>query len=99
MQEKISIGNSVTSLNLPDGEMLIFRVFEATILGEKVTTLLSTLHIRENLVDIDDRPRHHNRKSFFEKDDIIVPLTITKGMMTLKTRKPSKFGFDTCAFI
>ena len=55
--------------------------------------------MRINLVDIGDRPRYHGGKSFFEKDGIIVLLTITEEMMTLNTRKPSKFELNTCEVI
>ena len=38
-------------------------------------------------------------KSFFEKNSTVVPITLTKGMMTLDIRKPSKFETNTCEVI
>ena len=99
IQEKIKIGNGVTATTLPDGETILLRVYEATLLGEKANTLLSTLQMRENFVNIDDRPKRHGGKSLFEKDGIIVPLTLTEGMMTLDIRKPSDFELNTCEVI
>ena len=98
-QQQTIIVYGVTAKTLPDGETVLIRVFDATILGEKANTLQSKLHLRKKLVDIDDRPRHHGEKSFFEKDGIIVPLTLTKGMMTLNISKPLKFGLNTCEVI
>ena len=78
---------------------MLIRVFEVNILGEKENTLLSKLQIQENLVGIDDRPSHHGGKSLFEKDGIIVPLTLTKVMINLNIRKPSKFELGICEMI
>ena len=98
-QEKIRIVNGVTATTLPDVETVIIRVLEANILGEKANTLLSTLQLRKKLVGIDGRPRRHGKKSLFDKDGIIVPLTLTKGMMTLNITKQSKFELNTCEVI
>ena len=55
--------------------------------------------MRNYLDDIDDRPISHGGKSFFDKDGIIVPLTLTKIMMTLNIRKPSNVELNTCEVI
>ena len=47
---------------LPDGETVLIRIFEATLLGEEANTLLSTLQLRKNVVNIDDRPKRHGGK-------------------------------------
>ena len=99
IQQKTRIGNGVTDKTLPDGETVLNRLSEATLLGENANNLVSTLQLQENFVDIDDRPKLHGRKSFFDKDGIIVTLTLTKGMMTLNIRNPQKFEFNSCEVI
>ena len=99
IQDKIRIGNGVTVTTLPDGETVLIRVFEATLLGEQANNLLYTLQLHKNWVDIDYRPRRHDGKSFFGKDGIIVPPNLTKVMITLNISKPSKFELNTCEVI
>ena len=82
------IVNGVASANLLDGETVIIRVSEATILEEKVNTTLSKLYLHKSLVDIDDRPRLHGEKLFLEKEGIIVIITLTGGMMILNISNP-----------
>ena len=79
--------------------MVIISVFEATLFGEKSNTLLSTVQLRKNLVDIYDRSRRRGGQLLFDKDIIIFLITLTEGMMTLNIRKPSKFEFNTCDVI
>ena len=45
IQDKIKIGNVVTATTLPDDEIVLISVLEATLLGEKATNLLSTLNM------------------------------------------------------
>ena len=59
IQDKTRIGNGVTAKTPPDGETVIIRVFEATLLGEKANTLIFILQLRKKMVAIDDRPRRH----------------------------------------
>ena len=55
--------------------------------------------MRGMLDDIDDRPRCHCVKSFFDKGVIIFLITPSKVMMTLNVRKPYKFELNTCEVI
>eukprot|EP00957_Ditylum_brightwellii_P147174 11207232-Ditylum_brightwellii.AAC.1 len=55
--------------------------------------------MQEDFVNINDKPQHHSRKSFFEKDGIIVLVPLNEVMMTLNTRKSSKFELNTCKVI
>jgi hypothetical protein len=75
VKEDVPIVSAITAIDLPTGETILMRVNEATNLGRDAYTLLSPMHIRENDVYIDDKPKRHGGNSCMVVDDAVIPLS------------------------
>jgi len=99
VKNDIPIGSGITAVDLPTGETILLRVHEASVLNDDAHTLFSTLQLRENGVEIDDRLRRHGGASCMYVDNYVIPFTMIAGMVTVKIRKPTEHELVTCDII
>ena len=59
IKDNVPIGSGITAIDLPNGETLLLKVNEATILGNGANSLISVIQLRENGIDVDEKPRRH----------------------------------------
>ena len=75
-KKNIRIGDGITATDLPTRETVLIKINEATLLEKGSNTLISTLQVRENGVEVDEKAKRHGGKSMLKIDDIIIPLTL-----------------------
>jgi len=95
-KNSIEIGAGITAIDLPDGETILIRVCEATLLGENANSLFSVNQIRSHGVFVDDVPKQFGGMSCMEIEDAIIPLFLHEGMICLNIRKPNEEELDNC---
>jgi hypothetical protein len=94
IKDNVPIGSGITAIDLPDGETILLKVNEATILGNAAHSLLSVIQLRENGIEVDDKPRRHGGTSCMMVDDYFIPFILIEGMVSLKIRKPTSHELD-----
>jgi hypothetical protein len=98
-KDNVPIGSGITAIDLPDGETILLTVNEATILGNAAHLLLSVIQLRENGIEVDDKPRRHGGTSCMMVEDYVIPFVLIEGMVSLKIRKPTSHELDTCELV
>ncbi len=77
----IPIGTGITVVDLPDGESLLLRAYESTILGKRANTLFSVPQMLENGVEVHDKSKRHGGMSYLNCDGHIIPLFLHEAMV------------------
>ena len=54
--QEVTIGGAITTHDLPDGTTILLKVNEASLLGKNACSLLSIAQMRENNVEIEEKP-------------------------------------------
>ena len=85
----IYIGTGVTAVDLPDGDTVLLRANEATLLGEDANTLFSVMQMREHGVNVYDTAKRHGGLSCLHVEDYVIPLVMHESLLCLKLRKPT----------
>ena len=98
IRSNVQIGGGVTAMDLPNGETILIRVNEATIMDD-ANTLLSTFQARDSGVYIDDRAKRHGGSSYIGVDDYVLPLEVRGALQTLPIRKPTELELKECLMI
>ena len=96
VKTNIPIGNGITAVDLPNGETILLKVNEATILGPAGHSLLSVVQIREHGIYIDEKPRLHGGQACMIIDDYVIPFSMQGGLLVLKIRKPTQQELSNC---
>ena len=84
VKTNVPIGSGITAIDLPDGETILLKVNEATILGPEGHSLLSVVQIREHGIELDEKPRLHGGTACMVIDDYVIPFTMVEGLLVLK---------------
>jgi hypothetical protein len=79
--QDISIGGGTTAVDLPNGETVLIRVNEASILGANAVSLLSVTQMRDYNVLVDDKARRHGGNPRIMQDGVIIPLSQKSGLL------------------
>ena len=99
VMNNIPIGTGITAVDLPNGETILLRAHEATIIGEHGNTLFSVPQMLENNVDVQDKSRRHGGQAYLECEGIIIPLIMIDAMLTVKIRRPTEEELENCEMI
>ena len=94
--DNVKIGSGITAVDLDNDVTVLLKINEASILNEGGSSLLSPLQARYYGTIINDIPKKLGGLPYIEKDGIIIPLTLNRGLMTIKIRKPTKYELQTC---
>ena len=95
--KKCKIGSAITAVDLPDDTTVLLKINEATLLGEEGNSLLSTTQAEYYGTIINNVPRARGGTiPYLQKDNIIVPMSITQGLFTIKIRKPTEDELKNC---
>jgi len=95
LKKDVEIGTGVTALDLPNGETVLLRANNGTLLGDNGNALFSICQMAEHGVTIDDLARRHGGLGYLLADDTVIPLVLRESMLTLKIRKPTQEEYDT----
>ena len=91
------IGSAITAVDLPDETTVLIKINEATLLGEKGNSLLSTIQAEHYGTEINNIPKFRGGTiPYIKKDNTIIPLTIKNGLLAIKIRKPTKEELEEC---
>ena len=97
--ENVKIGGAITATDLPNGETILLKVNEASLLGDQGCTLFSIAQMRENQVEVEEKPKKFGGFPHIEIDGIVIPLEFKNGLLTLTIRTPTKQELKTCETI
>ena len=80
-KHNILIGSGITATDLPNGETVLLRLNESTILGKESNSLMSVVQMREHGVIVEDKSRRHGGFPRLEADGYVIPLKLVDGMI------------------
>ena len=99
IKHDVPIGTGITAVDLPNGETILIRANEATILDQNANTLFSVPQMLENGVDVQDKAKRHGGFSYLACEGRVLPLIMVDAMMCLQIRKPTEQELENCEVI
>ena len=99
IKNDVPIGSAITAVDLPNGETVLIKANEATILDKNANTLFSVPQMLENGVEVQDKAKRHGGLSYLACEGRILPLIMVDAMMCLKIRKPTEQELNSCEVI
>ena len=81
---------AITTLTL-ESETIILEVNETIFVQDNPTSILSTFQCRENGVVVDDKARRHGGQQNLVADELVMPLCLCKGLLTVQVREPTTY--------
>ena len=70
----VKIGSAITATDLPDGTTILLKINEAALIGEKGSSLLSTMQARDYGTKIHDIPKTQGGIPYLAQDGKIIPV-------------------------
>ena len=99
IKHDVPIGCGITAVDLPNGQTILIKANEATILDKNANTLFSVPQMLENGVEVQDKAKRHGGLAYLACEGIVLPLIMVDAMMCLRIRKPTEKEIKTCEMI